>query len=260
MAALDSKPRRRSGPSGTVLVGTAGWTLPRESAGAFQAEGTHLERYSRLLHAVEINSTFHRPHRTGTYARWAASVPEGFRFCLKIPKTITHTARLRDCEGLLETFLEEASPLGSKLDCLLVQLPPSFAYEEALAKRFFESLRSRYERSVACEPRHPSWFGADADALLAGHRVARVAADPAKIPEAALPGGFAELRYFRWHGAPRVYYSSYPDERLDALAAAIESERVAGRRVWCMFDNTVTGAAMANALHVRAALAGMTAA
>jgi uncharacterized protein YecE (DUF72 family) len=250
VAERNSKPPPRS-RSGTVLIGTAGWTLPRESAHAFDSVGTHLERYSRVLHAVEINSTFHRPHRTSTYARWASSVPDGFRFCLKIPKTITHKARLVDCEPLLDAFLTEAAPLGDKLDCLLVQLPPSFAYEEAIARRFFDLLRSRYTRSIACEPRHASWFDAAPDDMLNEYRIARVAADPAKVPAGALAGGWPDLRYFRWHGSPRMYYSSYPDERLAELAATVEAERAAGRTVWCMFDNTVTGAAMANALTVR---------
>ena len=238
-----------------LIIGTAGWTIPRDCAHAFDSEGVHLERYARVLRAVEINSTFHRPHRTSTYARWHASVPEGFRFCLKAPKTITHTARLADCEPLFDAFLGETEPLGDKLDCLLFQLPPSFAFDESLARRFFGFVRQRFERSVVCEPRHASWFEADADALLRDLKVARVAADPAKVPAAASAGGWRGLAYFRWHGAPRVYYSSYPEERLAELGQAIAREGAGGKTVWCMFDNTVTGAAMANALWLRKRLA-----
>jgi uncharacterized protein YecE (DUF72 family) len=246
---------RKKKTSGTVLIGTAGWTLPRESAGAFPEGSSHLERYSRVLRAVEINSTFHRPHRASTYARWAQSVPDDFRFCLKVPKTITHTARLRDCEPLFDAFLAEASPLGTKLDCLLFQLPPSFAFDEALAHAFFGFVRDRYSCGIACEPRHASWFEPEADRLLTDLRIARVAADPAKVPGAAHPGGWNGLRYFRWHGSPRMYYSSYPDESLSALAQAIRPEQAPASVVWCMFDNTVTGAAMANALTLRTLLA-----
>ena len=241
---------------GPALIGTAGWTIPRDCAPAFDSEGSHLERYARVLDAVEINSTFHRPHRTSTYARWASSVPPGFRFCLKAPKTITHAARLVDCEPLFDAFLAESAPLGGKLDCLLFQLPPSFAFEEALALRFFGYVRARFERSIVCEPRHASWFDADADAPLSELRIARVAADPAKVAAASTPRGWRGLAYFRWHGAPRMYYSSYPEERLAALAAAVAEESGAGRTVWCMFDNTVTGAAMTNALSLRGRLAG----
>ena len=159
-------PPARPPAAPTVYVGTAGWSLPREAQPHFPAEGTHLTRYAARFPAVEINSSFYRPHRPATYARWAESVPEDFRFSVKVPKAITHTARLADAEALLDAFLAEASALGAKLGCLLVQLPPSLAFDEETAGAFFRALRERYEGPVACEPRHPTWFDAPAEALL----------------------------------------------------------------------------------------------
>ena len=76
--------------SGNLFIGTAGWSIPRQVAPHFPGEGTHLHRYARVLHCVEINSSFHRPHAAATYARWAASAPAEFRFSVKIPRAITH--------------------------------------------------------------------------------------------------------------------------------------------------------------------------
>ena len=73
--------------------------------------GSHLERYGAILDAVEINSSFYRPHRTATYERWAASVPEDFRFAVKVPKAITHERRLKDVGDLLDRFLSEVGGL-----------------------------------------------------------------------------------------------------------------------------------------------------
>jgi uncharacterized protein YecE (DUF72 family) len=81
-----------------LFVGTAGWSLDRRYAAHFPGAGSHLQRYSGSFNAAEINSSFHRPHRRSTYERWAASVPEDFRFSVKLPKTITHERRL--IEGL----------------------------------------------------------------------------------------------------------------------------------------------------------------
>src|SRR5688572_17535989 len=75
-------------------IGCAGWSLPKKFADAFPAEGSHLVRYAARLPAVEINSSFYRPHRPTTYEKWAASVPTGFRFSVKVPKWITHERRL----------------------------------------------------------------------------------------------------------------------------------------------------------------------
>ena len=226
-------------------VGTAGWTVPRDVRDRFPPEGTQLERYAARFACVEINSSFYRPHRPSTYARWAASVPAGFRFALKLPKEITHARRLVDCAGPLDRFLAESAALEEKRGVLLVQLPPSFAYDAARADAFFALLRARYDGLVACEPRHASWFAADADGALRSFAIARVAADPAPVPAAAAPGGWDGFAYHRLHGSPRMYYSAYDAAALAALAQRL---RAATGPAWCVFDNTSLGAAAANAL------------
>ena len=79
-----------------MRIGTAGWAIPRIHADLFPGNGTGLERYSGRLNAAEINSSFYRPHRPATYARWADAVPEAFRFSVKIPRSISHEKRLID--------------------------------------------------------------------------------------------------------------------------------------------------------------------
>jgi uncharacterized protein YecE (DUF72 family) len=237
-----------------IRVGTAGWTLPRAEQEHFPATGTHLQRYAGRFTAAEINSSFHRPHRPSTYARWAESVPPGFHFSVKLPKTITHGQRLRDADPLLDAFLAEAAGLGDRLGCLLVQLPPSLEFDAAVAEPFFSALRRRSSLAIACEPRHPTWFGDEAAELLARFQAARVAADPARVPAAAEPGGWPELVYYRLHGSPRIYYSAYDAPYLDELAARLRVEAAAGRQVWCIFDNTASGAAAADALSLIARL------
>lgn len=231
-------------------MGCAGWSLSREHKPRFPEEGTHLQRYAQRLPAAEINSSFYRPHRTSVYAKWADSVPEGFRFAVKVPKAITHVGRLVEAEAALDTFVAEAAGLGEKLGCLLVQLPPSLALNADTANRFFGALRERTRVDVACEPRHRTWFDADADALLVSHAVARVAADPLVGTTETGPGGFPEVRYHRLHGSPKVYYSNYDDAQLDALAVRLRQDVADGARVWCIFDNTAEGAATFNALDV----------
>src|SRR5688572_8997349 len=116
-----------------IYVGCAGWSLPKSFAGGFPAEGTHLARYAARLSAVEINSSFYRPHRCTTYKKWAASVPDGFRFSVKVPRWITHERRLSIEAGELTTFLQQVESLGSALGCLLVQLPPSLKVDATTA-------------------------------------------------------------------------------------------------------------------------------
>jgi uncharacterized protein YecE (DUF72 family) len=232
-------------------IGTAGWSLPRDVQPAFPAEGSHLQRYAGRLNAAEINSSFHRPHSRATYERWAASVPAAFRFSVKLPKTITHAQKLAGTERLLDEFLGQATGLGERLGCLLVQLPPSLAFEQRIAQQFFDALSDRHAGPVALEPRHASWFTAPVDDWLAQRRVARVLADPVRHDAGRSPGGFAGRIYLRLHGSPRMYYSSYEPSLLGALASRIAIALRENREVWCMFDNTAGGAAAHNAVELQ---------
>ena len=232
----------------TLRIGCAGWTLPKAVQPAFPTGGTHLQRYASRFPAVEINSSFHRPHRPATYARGAASVPEDFRFAVKAPKAITHERRLADAEDLIGPFLAQIAALGEKLGCVLVQLPPSLDLDVATAESFLVFLRDRHAGAVALEPRHPSWFTAESAELLEKHRIARVAADPAQAPAGGEPGGWPGTVYYRLHGSPRVYYSAYDEGYLRALAVRLGEAAAGADDVWCIFDNTVLGAAASNAL------------
>jgi uncharacterized protein YecE (DUF72 family) len=229
------------------LIGTAGWTLPRDEAAAFPGEGTHLQRYATQFTAAEINSSFYRPHRASTYERWASSVPNEFRFSVKMPKEITHSARLKEVQELLDCFLGGVQGLGKALGCLLIQLPPSLAFESAAAGHFFTALRERYPGGLVCEPRHASWLQPAAEAMLTEFRIARVAADPDRPPGAGEPGGWSGTRYFRLHGSPKMYYSCYSMTELVRVSEQLTRAQAEGSTVWCIFDNTAEGAATRNA-------------
>lgn len=234
-----------------LYIGTAGWTIPSRYGGDFPLGGTHLERYANSLDAVEINSSFYRSHKPATYERWAACVPSSFRFAVKVPKDISHKHKLVGCDALVAQFGKEVAGLGDKLGVVLMQLPPSFAHDAAVMERFFVDLRRHIKAPVALEPRHASWFTSEADARLKALQVARVAADPAVVPGADRPGGWDGLVYRRLHGSPRMYYSAYEAETLDAIGTALAVDAARGKPAWCIFDNTAAFAAMGNALTVR---------
>jgi uncharacterized protein YecE (DUF72 family) len=157
-------------------------------------------------------------------------------------------AKLRDCAAEVDDFLGQATGLGEHLGCLLVQLPPSLAFDAEVAGTFLDLLRTRWAGPVSLEPRHASWFTGEVDLVVAARRVARVLADPVLHPGGERPGGCDGFAYLRLHGSPRTYYSSYPVELLRALARRLAQAARAEQPVWCIFDNTAAGAAAANAL------------
>ena len=183
------------------------------------------------------------------YEKWAASTPADFRFAVKMPRTVTHDAKLKRARPLVERFFSEIAGLGGKVGPILVQLPPSLEFNARTAHAFFTLLRAHVRSAVVCEPRHESWFTEKAEAVLVGYQVARVAADPSRIKAAKRPAAWPGIVYYRLHGSPRKYWSRYPPERIHAWAADLRAARV---DAWCMFDNTASGAAVENALELAA--------
>ncbi|HYD34039.1 MAG TPA: DUF72 domain-containing protein [Methylophilaceae bacterium] len=238
----------------SIHIGCASWSIPALHGTLLEGTGSHLERYASVFDTAEINSSFHRSHQQKTYARWAASVPEHFTFTVKMPKEITHIHKLVDCEKALTQFLDETSGLGQKLAVVLIQLPPKLHLDSSRATDFFAMFRSQYSGLAACEPRHADWFSPEGDSLLRSFQLARVAADPAPralngIAFVAQPGGWDGFRYFRLHGSPQMYASSYSAEFLQEIACQLaQGSGQEKTPAWCIFDNTSRGAAIPNAL------------
>jgi uncharacterized protein YecE (DUF72 family) len=155
--------------------------------------------------------------------------------------------------GVLNVQPEHCQPV--RVGCASWSIPqdPSLEFKHDRARVFLSRLRDLYGGDVAWEPRHSTWFSAIADELLREFHIARAATDPACVPAAAKPGGYAAFVYFRLHGSPRRYYSAYPDGFLHSIACQM-ADLARGASVWCVFDNTAAGYAVPNALQLTAKL------
>lgn len=234
-----------------MRVGCAGWSLGSTDRDRFGLGDSLLQRYATRLELSEINSSFYRPHKPATYERWAARVPSGFRFTAKVPKAITHDARLRGTGVLLDRFIDEVSALGRTFGGLVVQLAPSHALEPRVADTFFAMLRRRTRVPVGCEPRHASWYGDAAARISERHAIHRIAADPPRPADAIEPAGAGPVRYWRLHGSPRIYWSGYDDDALQAFAARVHAWAAAWHDCDVILDNTAGGRAFSDALRLR---------
>ena len=222
------------------IIATAAWSIPKKAADRFAQEGSGLARYASIFDGVEINSTFYRRHKTSTFARWAESVPDNFRFAVKIPKEISHTRAMKDIAEPFDTFLADISLLGEKRGPLLCQLPPSLAFDADTLDIAFTAMRGADDGPIVIEVRHKSWASAEALDLLKRYAIDRVLADPAPV----WPGKEFETppKYVRLHGEPKIYYSRYTDEEIRSFSKLLAPDS------WCVFDNSASGAAMENAL------------
>lgn len=228
-----------------IIVATAAWSIPREAWDFFPLTGSHLERYAKKLNGVEINSSFYRNHQAKTYERWRDTVPDGFRFSVKLAKVFTHEQKMQKGTEDLGATLRDVLKLGDKLSVLLVQTPPSLKLFPPTAEHFFANLRTYYTGAVAFEPRHNSWNSETAANILAKWHISRVIADPQPISNLA---PHPSLAYYRLHGSPHMYKSNYNSHRLKAYAKELKSQTEKIKNVWCVFDNTTYGHATLNAL------------
>ena len=185
--------------------------------------------------------------RRRDYRRRAANIDGG----LHRQRRIAHDRALTRAREPLARFLDEIAGLGPTLGPLLVQLPPSFAFEPRRVGRFLRLLRSLHAGPVVCEPRHFTWASPSATRMLESFKVARVAADPPRAAGLDAPGAWGEMVYYRWHGSSRPYISPYDAAALDRLAAAIRAVSV---DAWSIFDTTGSGAAAGNALDLTSRL------
>ncbi len=251
-----------SGLASRVLVGCCGWSY-REWVGPFYRSGHHLFRqYSEVFGVAEVDSTFYRVPPPATFRALSGLSPPGFRFLAKLPRGVTHEAR---CELTprarveLEQLLESLEPLGPRLLCLLVQLPPSFTYEEG-ARRLpplLEHLKTNVESRgvrLAVEFRHPSWVEPEnikrACELLSTYDASWVVVDEPMLPP--IHPNTSSLVYVRLHGrgSPTWYDYLYSDLELAEWAARVRGfvEDPGTGEVIVVFNNHPHGYAPRNAL------------
>ncbi len=236
-----------------MKIGTAGWNIPKQFAAAFPAEGSHLERYSRALRAVEINSTFYKPHQPKTFLRWKEETPHDFAFSIKMTKVFTHEKRLNVSRAEISDWLKPMTELGEKFSALLVQLPPSLVFSEKSVELFFRNLRHEFGGLIALEPRNVSWIEPVALALNDEFDISKVEADPDRCPTPEKELNRSRSRYLRLHGSPRIYYSDYSVKFLERVARDFESHPPCKGEPesWIIFDNTTLGFGTKNAIELK---------
>jgi uncharacterized protein YecE (DUF72 family) len=143
-----------------------------------------LREYTRRLTTVEGNTTFYAVPPKQTIEGWAAEMPEGFHFCPKIPRTISHEGKLSQHIEKSISFIEVMSQLGSRLGPAFLQLPPRYSPRQLDDLRaFLEAWPQEYQ--LAVEVRHLDWFDGQLyealNKLLFQNNMARVVIDTRPI-------------------------------------------------------------------------------
>lgn len=233
-----------------VRIGTVGWAY-EDWRGPFYAAGTRrarmLTEYARLFPTVELDATFFGFPRPTTLEGWAAQVPADFRFCAKVPKSVTHERRLQGeaaDEALAFADLMQEK-LGEKLGRLLIQLPPEIAPAERGTLDTFAAAVARPGIPWALELRDAAWAQTDIAAALESSGIALAASDRLDLG--------APLRYVRLLGIENSVgrFDTRQFDRGAELDAWAERLRAATGEVYVVVRNFFEGHSPATVLALR---------
>lgn len=201
-----------------LRVGTSGYQY-KFWRGTFYSEkckeADMLSEYGRQLATVEINYTFYRMPKPEFMARWAAQVPDDFRFSIKASRRITHDKRLKEVGELTGYLFDTCKVLGDKLGVVLFQLPPNLKADLERLARFLELIPGGIR--VALEVRHPSWLDEQVYARLRERGVALVCNDQGEGEEAIPLVMTAPFTYLR------LRREEYTDDELKAAVASVRA-------------------------------------
>ncbi len=177
----------------TLYVGTSGWAYREWKPGFYPVDlpqDRFLDHYATKLTACEINATFYRLQTEETFARWARSTPEPFRFAAKAHRRLTH-ARSFDPTGdqrdFLDRFMRSLAPLEARLGGVLFQFPPTRIRDDNSLNRLLDALPR--EAACAFEFRHDSWSHPKVEKAIAARGGTRCIGDTTGDPPKALPPG-----------------------------------------------------------------------
>lgn len=203
---------------------------------------SRLTYYASLFNSIEFNSTFYKIPQPGTVAKWAATVPEDFRFTFKLWKGITHNKGLNFNEEDVVTFFDTINSVNEKKGCLLLQLPPGIGREYSKQlKRLLScicEIDPAQEWKVAVEFRNRSWYHEEVYELLNFYKATMVIQD---IPKSATPllNYESDFCYLRFHGPTGNYRESYSEDFLREYATIIDEWIEEGKSVYVYFNNTM---------------------
>ena len=205
------------------------------------------EYYTRFFNTLELNVTFYRFPRLPALEMWYNNAPAEFRFCVKVPKAITHFKQFNDTQRMVGDFYGTTiEGLKDKLGCVLFQLPPRTKYTEEKLEKILQNIDPAF--SNVLEFRNESWWNAEVYNKLAANKIAFCGMSHPQYPDEVIAN--TSTIYYRFHGVPELYKSPYTIYKLKKFAAEIKAAG-ALKETYLYFNNDIDGSAVHNAIQMR---------
>lgn len=233
-----------------IYLGTSGFSYDHWK-GIFYPEDLrkedYLKFYSKEFNALELNITFYRLPKEGTIKKWVKNTPPNFAFVCKIWRRISHLKKLKDIEEDLKKFLAVMENFGEKLKGLLLQLPPSFKFEEAKILEF-KRIYNFYVPFIL-EARNKTFFEEKAVEFFKKNKIPLSSVDSRNLREMYFYT--ANPFYLRFHGPESLYSSLYKLEDLKKAVDFIGKNVPKNSDIFIFFNNDFNGYAIKNAREIK---------
>jgi uncharacterized protein YecE (DUF72 family) len=239
---------------GRIHIGTSGWSY-KHWRGLFYPEKLParrwLEHYSQQFDSTEINGSFYKLPTPETVVAWKEQAGDGFTFCPKMSRFLTHMKKLREPEEPLQRFFGIFDPLLEAMGPVLIQLPPQLKFNPAVTEHFYSLLSGTYgDHRFAIEVRDEAWLSGESLQLMDRHGLSLVISH-SSVPFPYLEHITGKEVYIRFHGPAELYASSYSNQMLSQYAAKILEWSSDGRNVWIYFNNDIHGFAPVDAKRLK---------
>lgn len=202
--------------------------------------------YCQHFNTYEMNGTFYKPPTVKNLISWYDKSPEDFIFSVKAPKIITHLKKFNDSQKEIQEFYQTCEEgLKHKLGLVLFQLPPSFHYSDENLDLVLSNLNTEFQNII--EFRHLSWWNDEVLKIFKEKNITFC-----NVSHPTLPDSIAKtnsLGYFRFHGSPKMFYSSYENEYLEKILESIATKNF--EEFYIYFNNTASIAGISNALEMK---------
>lgn len=204
------------------------------------------EFYASKFNTLEINNTFYKFPQLNNLTNWYQKSPEEFKFSIKVPGSITHFKQFNDTETLMSDFYAVVKEgLKEKAGCILFQLPPKVIYSTETLNKIIKQTDLFFQNVI--EFRHNSWWRKDVFQILERHNITFCGVSyPGIIND---PVTLGPLSYYRFHGVPKLYYSSYDSEFLKSVYSKLLKSH--SENIYIYFNNTASAAALQNAEEIK---------
>lgn len=203
--------------------------------------------YASQFRAVELNVTFYRFPKESSFKNWYEQSPADFKFAVKVPRLITHYKRFSDVGKLLEDFYTTVRDnLKEKLGPVLFQLPPQLHFSTDVLENIIQQVDPSIDNIL--EFRHVSWWRQEVKEKLTDHNISFCGISYPGLPDEVIIN--APTAYYRFHGVPQLYHSSYTEEQLQQVVKYVETFPGL-KNGYIFFNNTASAAAIDNAWHLQ---------